>query len=136
MNLEEFGQALDRWGSAITDWPEPTRQAAQQLLQSSAAARELHQQAEHVDVLLAEVLPAPPALQQQIIRAVPTDDVWQRLADWFATAIWKPALAASCALLVGFVLGQSSAGGLTSNELDAVSMLGLMDTYEEIENAL
>ena len=136
MNVEEFAEHLDRWGSEIGSWPEQTRSAAEQLLNTSAAASEIHAQAVHVDSLLTEVLPAPPALQQQILDALPADDGWQRLADWFATALWKPTLAACCALLVGFAIGQVSNDGLTSSELDEVSMLGLMDTYEEMEDAL
>ena len=138
MNIDEFNDGLDRWGSRTERWPEPDRSAATALLEQSEAARRQLAQAELADQLLAaDHHPAPHHLRQQILQQLEGDDMVQRLADWFAAALWKPVLAAACMLALGFSIGFGGAGERPpDNELHQVSLLTFSYDYQEIDDAL
>jgi hypothetical protein len=142
MTIDEFQKNLDRWGSTLKAWPEPARSQGLLLLDESEKARQQHQHAQDIDGLLAADHPAPPGMQQQILSQLTSrqgseDDLWQRLADWFAAPIWKPTLAAACILALSFTAGfLGGSQDLTNSDLEAASMLAFFDNYQEIENAL
>jgi hypothetical protein len=141
MTIDKFIQGLDQWGSMPETWPEPACSLAASLLEGSAAARRQLAQAQHIDALLAIEQPAPVALRRQILEHLTdeqhsAEDVLQRLADWFAAAMWKPAIAATCVLILGFTAGFVGDGsGLTNGDLDEISMLAFSDNYQEIDDA-
>ncbi|MGD8416200.1 MAG: hypothetical protein PVH91_04010 [Pseudomonadales bacterium] len=132
MNLKTFTDHLDRFGPDLVSWPEPARQPARVLLDTSEAARAAHRAATTVDRLL-HALPAEPApshLPARILAAIEptrqrTADPLLRLTEWFAGALWRPVLAACIPLAVGFALGVAVAPGATADQYLAES-LGLL----------
>ncbi|MES0882765.1 hypothetical protein [Roseibium sp. SCP14] len=52
MTLQEFDEGLLTWGANLDRWPEDTRSAARQLLETDAEARTLWQEATHFDAIL------------------------------------------------------------------------------------
>lgn len=137
MTIDEFNANLDRWGSVLEAWPEAERSLGESLLRESTEARQLHAHANRIDALLAMEHRAPANLQRKILDQIATEDVWQRLADWFANAFWKPTLAAACMLVVGFAYGlANNVDSLAEGDLEEVSMLAFFDDYQEIDDAL
>ena len=137
MTLDEFENSLDRWGSNLAAWPEPARSEGTSLLRESEAARRELAHAQNIDDLLAATHRAPASVRQEIVDRVAANDVWQRLAEWFANTLWKPALAAACTLALGFAIGfSSSAVDVTDNDLAEASTLTFFDGYQEIDDAL
>jgi hypothetical protein len=60
LELGEFEAALDRFGADLARWPEPDRQAAQELMERSEAARQLHAAMLAVEAGLRAPPPAAP----------------------------------------------------------------------------
>lgn len=52
MTLQEFDEGLLTWGTNLDRWPEDTRSAARQLLESDPEARSLWQEASHFEAIL------------------------------------------------------------------------------------
>ena len=105
--LEAFVEQLDRRGSDLESWPVEEAQAARLLLAEDPQARRALAQAQTLDNLFAG-LPAtspPPGLQARIAASVATTRWWERLADWFQVAIWRPLAISAAALACGFLIG-------------------------------
>ena len=141
MTIDEFNDNLDRWGSELEAWPVPARSQGAALLKESTQARRQYAHAQRIDTLLATEHRAPPTMRHQILQQLPraqapVDDIWQRLADWFAGALWKPSLAAACLLALGFTAGiTGDVEDLTDSDLEEASMLAFSDNYQEIDDA-
>jgi hypothetical protein len=92
LNIDDFEQGLDRWGSDLDSWPDPERDAASMLVERSERARALMVQGQALDGWLDEgrTHRAPMQLKQKILDQLPRPDIWQRAADWFASAFWPP----------------------------------------------
>src|ERR1700754_3915414 len=101
MNVTEFEDCLDRFGSDLSDWPSRDREAGQALLASSSEARHLLAEAALLaDVLSTPAIRAPVGLADRIVlqavkskpitrpvAAVEKRAVWTRLADIFPLAL-------------------------------------------------
>ena len=135
--IDDFEQGLDRWGSDLSSWPDPERTAALALVERSERARMLMVQAQSLERWLDEgrTHQAPPQLQQRILAQLSRRDIWQRAADWFASALWRPALAGTCALLLGFAVGVLLPAAGQDTLLDDVAALAFTDTYQELQDA-
>ena len=107
-SIPAFEEALDRYGHQVQRWPEDLRPGAEELLDSSAAARTLLAEAVALDAALdvAFAAPAVPAgLGTRIAAHAERRDLW---LDWlvgFLMRPWRPAGAACVPLLLGFALG-------------------------------
>lgn len=136
MDTQEFAECLDRWGSNLAGWPAPQRAAGNELLNASVRARELLDEANALERWLASAgdHQAPVALKARIIEQLPPQDVWQRALDWLFTAMWRPAAAATCMLLFGFLVGIAVPESEDDAMLDDVSMLAFSSTYQEFDD--
>lgn len=137
MNIDDFEQGLDRWGSDLDSWPDPERDAASMLVERSERARALMVQGQALDGWLDEgrTHRAPMQLKQKILDQLPRPDIWQRAADWFASAFWPPALTGACALLLGFATGTLLPAANEETLIDDVAGLAFTETYLEFEDA-
>lgn len=137
MTSDEFGDCLDRWGTNLEDWPSSPRAAGTALLASSQQARELLAEAQRLDRWLADSRDhrATLGLERRILERIPQQDLLQHTVDWFSTTLWRPALAATCMLLLGFAVGLALPGAGNDVMADDVSMLAFSATYEEIDDA-
>ncbi len=134
MNDAAFADALDRWGSRISQWPTHAA-AAQQLIERSAAARRLLHQAEELDAQLSLLpeLVANPQLQQRITSELDGRsqvDLLDRLFQWFAASLWRPSLAAAVPLLLGFMVGTATPIAAEDALAEELSLLVLTTTIE------
>ena len=111
MNEAAFTDGLDRWGSDLTSWPTQELRAARTLLEVSADARRQLAAAQRLDSLLSSLpeVPANPALPQQALSLLGERNLLDRFFEWFFVALWRPVLAAVLPLLIGFVVGTSTA---------------------------
>jgi len=134
MNTEEFADCLDRWGGSISDWPGPQQAAGRNLLEASASARRLLDEARALERFLASAAghQAPVGLAQRIMDQLPHQDFWQGAVDWLLAAMWRPAAAATCMLLIGFLIGIALPESDDDAMLDDVSMLAFSSTYQEL----
>jgi hypothetical protein len=132
MNTQTFAEYLDRWGSDLDSWPSAQQSAARELLLTSKRAMRLRDEAQAMDRWLVSATnhQAPSDLARRIIDQLPAQDPWQRIVDWFSAALWRPALAATCMLLVGFVAGIALPQSNDDSMLDDLSMLAFNPTYE------
>ncbi|MCZ6710705.1 MAG: hypothetical protein O7B25_10105 [Gammaproteobacteria bacterium] len=132
MNTETFTECLDRWGSELDSWPSAQQSAAKELLITSKRATQLLGEARAMDRWLASAADhqAPSGLAAKIIDQIPGQDSWQSLLDWFSAALWRPALAAACMLLLGFATGLALPRINDDSMLDDLSMLAFNPTYE------
>jgi hypothetical protein len=146
MNTEEFADCLDRWGSDLAQWPASEQGSGRNLLATSKRAGaeragEMLAEARRLDDLLANLQEkaaghrAPMDLQRRILERLPQQDPLQNALDWFSAALWRPALAAACTLLLGFALGVSAPAATDDAMLDDVSMLAFSAAYEEFNDA-
>ena len=126
MNVDELEHGLDRWGSDLESWPDEERKAALALLERSERARALLVHGRALDGWLDEgrTHRAPAQLKQKILAQLPRADIWQRAADWFASALWRPALAGACALALAHA-GCDVAAVALGGEEGAAAAMGL-----------
>jgi hypothetical protein len=136
MDTQKFADALDRWGSDLATWPAPQSSAGRELLATSEVAQALLAQANSLDQLLNEVAghKAPLGLERKILNQIASQDSMQEVVDWFSATLWRPALAATCALLLGFSIGIALPQSDNDLMLDNVSMLAFSAGYEELED--
>jgi hypothetical protein len=115
MNVVEFEDWLDRLGEDVSRWPEPQREAAGALLDSSPEARTLLQEALALrQALAAPKLRAPAGLADRIVaqatRSNPPPEPPQRVSLparvlRFLLQAHRPAVALSLCFLVGVLVG-------------------------------
>lgn len=136
MNIDDFEQGLDRWGSDLTSWPDPERIAASALVERSVGARALMVQAQSLERWLDECRTheAPRQLKERILAQLPRRDIWQRAADWFSSALWRPTLAGTGVLLLGFAAGVLLPATSQDTLLDDVAALAFTETYQELQD--
>ncbi len=131
----ELAEALDRWGSDLDDWPNSAASEAKRLLESSPEAARLMHETAALEIELAQLREhrATPGLDERILAELPVRDGVQRIVDWLTGALWRPALAATIPLLLGFILGITIPEE-DSQLADELSLLVFSTTYEEIED--
>ncbi len=131
----ELAEALDRWGSDLDDWPNSAASEARKLLESSPEAARLMQETATLEIELAQLREhrATPGLDERILAELPVRDGIQRMVDWLTGALWRPALAATIPLALGFILG-TTIPEEDSQLADELSLLVFSTTYEELED--
>lgn len=131
----ELAEALDRWGSDLDDWPNSAASEARRLLQSSPEAARLMQETAALEIELTQLREhrATPGLDERILAELPVRDGIQRILDWLTGALWRPALAATIPLALGFILG-TTIPEEDSQLADELSLLVFSTTYEELED--
>lgn len=134
-NERELAEALDRWGSDLEDWPNSAASEARRLLQSSPEAARLMQETAALEIELTQLREhrATPGLDERILAELPVRDGIQRILDWLTGALWRPALAATIPLALGFILG-TTIPEEDSQLADELSLLVFSTTYEELED--
>ena len=131
----DLADALDRWGSDLDTWPRTAASEAKRLMASSQEATRLVQESTALNLALVQLREphATPGLDAKILARLPARDGVQRVVDWLSGALWRPALAATIPLALGFILG------ITIPEEDArladeLSLLVFSETFEELED--
>lgn len=138
MDLKSFSEMLDQHGPDPAGWPTGLRSEAHRLIERSPEAEKRLEEARMLKSILADLSPepAPDFLRSRILVSLPLDR-WTRLADWFGSALWRPALAASAALAFGFLIGvlqQSTTQQVTADQYlaDELSLLAFSNSFEEL----
>ncbi|MEE4279387.1 MAG: hypothetical protein V2I82_13045 [Halieaceae bacterium] len=108
MQIDEFTELLDRYGSRSEDWPTSQRDAMRALLSASNAAREALHAAQQLDVALDAYVMQSPDLTERIMARLPRSRL-QEVLDWLLPSMpslwWRPAFAAAMPLLLGIAVG-------------------------------
>jgi len=138
MKLDTFIEHLDRYGPDFEHWPIEFQAPARELVTSSTEAARAIEQAQQLSALLGDLpgRPAPGDLARRIADLAATRrNPWDRLAHWFGGSFWRPALAASVPLALGFILGfnyQQPADADDAYLLEAVGLLPFSRNFEEL----
>lgn len=131
ISLQRFEQLLDAYGASPQRWPDHERAAALQLLEQSAHAVQLMQNARWLDQQL-DQLPAPDFLQlstKLLQQSLPArqKSMTEQLMGWLLplqqhsfAMFWRPAALACVPLMLGLVMG---------NQLDIFSDAYAADMY-------
>jgi hypothetical protein len=115
MTLEEFEDALDRYGADFVGWPEALRLEAEQLLKNSSQADRLYRQAWQFDRLFSpDFVPPPPSVARIVARA--TQPIRLRLMARIERALgfdlfgfgWAHAGGLAACLLIGLAIGTAT----------------------------
>ena len=109
LDLTRFQQLLDVHGAELALWPEPLQAAARQLLAASPSAREAHQQALRLAVLLdaaPEILPSAELLAR--LAALPARQPRGGAAWWPFGSPVAPLMGWAAAAAFGLLVGSSS----------------------------
>ena len=153
MSLDRFADLVDAYGARLERWPEIERPAALALLDGSAPARALCEQAAALDALLDQAaIPAPsPELADRILALAPApgnapkirnEGLSGRMRHWLQlllpeAADWRGAAALAASLLVGIALGYltplaDGAAGWTATEQQAMDAFafGVLDSED------
>jgi len=114
VDLKEFEQYLDARGSDWSNWPESIRDQAQSLVSELSEARQLFEEVEEFDILLAKgsVVSVPTSLRNEIFRRTirKSSEAEQSLdaATWIDSIfahIWRPIAVAFLPLAIGLAVG-------------------------------
>ncbi len=120
LSLERFATLVEAYGAAPDRWPDDEREAAQQLVASSAQARELLDREAALDHLLQfapEVSPSAQLRQKVLADAPASDRGWTSRFDEWTRSLWpfgprwQPATALVAAAALGILTGTVSLGG-------------------------
>lgn len=110
MNIEEFSQLLDAYGTDLETWPDPL--AAREFLQRTPEASIHFDAAVAVErVLVSSSIKAPLSLAPRILENLPDqhalrESMWHELLSWLPTKHrWVPVASALLPLFLGFALG-------------------------------
>ncbi len=128
-DINDFAAALDRHGADPARWPQALRGRAPALLESSAQARALLDEARRLDAALDAALPAPdtpPGLQTRILANTPQPEPWP---GWLAALMantWRPLGLGCLPLVLGFALGLNFADDL--GDLEEQTPLAFSET--------
>jgi len=112
-SLQRFVEILDAYGSDHNQWPNEERKQLEQLLAKSNQAQQLFKEAAKLDAMLDQftVPDVSPEVRNQVVDGIPfgKTGITERFLDWLFPAgpelLWRPALAITLPLLVGFALG-------------------------------
>lgn len=127
LDMQRFAAIVDAYGGEPSRWPEEERSAALQFIADNPAAEALKSAAAELDQMLDAVEIGPPGkrLHESVLAALSSKtpvDLIDRLLDWLFPAsgrhlawLWRPAIAVTLPLTVGFILG---AGSVTSASID------------------
>lgn len=112
MDLADLEQALGHHGADLDRWPAPLALRVRELLESSASARQLFEEARRLDAVLDEMLPdvpVPLGLKTRVLANVPLAEPW---LQWWTAKAWRPAALALVPLVVGIGVGMNVAGSV------------------------
>jgi hypothetical protein len=137
-SLQRFIEVLDAYGGDQNRWPVEEREQLLLLLAKNSQAQRMLEEAVKLDTMLNQFTVAEPGqeVRDRAIDAIPfgKSGLTERLLDWlFPTGpelLWRPALAFTLPLLVGFMLGLTSlepTDSLDSWEED-IYLVGIQET--------
>lgn len=110
IDAERFAALLDSYGAESTRWPPALRDEMQAYLDTHPKSKDLWLRAQSLDRLLDSYVPADVDLSERIFTAVALSPL-ERALRWLLPAQpgawWRPAVAGSLPLLIGFVVGSS-----------------------------
>jgi len=123
----EFEEYLDRYGADIGTWPAALAEPAQMLIERSAVASALHDEAQRTQAMLRDAFTdiEPIGLKTRILANLEAAPGRSWL-DWLTGALWRPAALALVPLVLGFALGVNYAPHDNDFE-DAVTLLVFAD---------
>ena len=131
-DLQRFEALLDRHGAEPVGWPVELRERALKLLESSADARRLQDEARLLDNTLDTILaetPQPLGLKTRVLANTPRRDPW---LDWFTVRVWRPVVLGCLPLAVGFAVGANFADDPTDLEDQVLIAFADADTLEAL----
>ena len=137
MNLNEFVDCLDRYGSNPERWPGPLAESGRKLLADSDEAMLLLDETRRLDDMLnaLPMLPAAPNLQRRIVDELAVESR-QRGFPWFGLSLWRPVLAGAFSLALGVLIGISqpteSQYQADSALLEDLALLAFSAEFEEL----
>lgn len=136
-STNEFSDNVDRWGVDLTQWPDEQAERARALLKDSTEAQRLLASAQRLQTLLLALpeVTAPVELTARIA-ARPPADAWDAISAWFKGSLWRPVLAGSLPLLVGFALGFTMTVNPNDEMADQISLLSLTTSFEDFTDDL
>lgn len=113
MNMTRFEQLIAAYGAAIERWPEEERLAARAFIESNPETNTLLHKAARLDEALdAYKVESGDTIRDDILARLPEPTALDRFIDWLlpdrvhiGAWLWRPALLASLALMLGVVLG-------------------------------
>lgn len=112
-SLSRFVEILDAYGSDRNRWPKEDREQLELLLATSPHAQQLLKETAKLDSMLNQFAASEISqeVRKQVVDAIPfgKSGFAERLLDWLFPEgpefLWRPALAVTLPLLIGFVLG-------------------------------
>ena len=119
MNLDRFSQIVAAYGARTEVWPIEERDAAVNFMDSNTEAQKLIQYELILDQQLDQFDPANSnldALKSRIVATIVSEQRGQsnlldRILAWVLPEnpiqLWRPALAASCPLIIGIMIGMN-----------------------------
>jgi hypothetical protein len=114
VGLERFAVLVEAYGASPDNWPEDERDGALRLLEQSAEAVRMHQDAQTLDLWLDEAPAVEPsgALLSRVLDAAPRRETpwserWSRVVEalWPFGPTWQPATALAAAAVLGLTFG-------------------------------
>ncbi|MDK1022736.1 MAG: hypothetical protein QGD92_00720 [Gammaproteobacteria bacterium] len=112
-SLSRFIEVLDAYGSDHDRWPKEDREQLEALLATSRHAQQLLKETAKLDSILDQftVSDISQEVRKHVVDAIPftKSGITERLLDWLFPEgpefLWRPALAVTLPLLIGFILG-------------------------------
>jgi hypothetical protein len=114
VDLERFAVLVESYGASPDGWPEDEREGALWLLEQSAEAVRMHQDAQALDLWLDAAPDVEPsaALRARVLDAAPMPETswserWSRVIAtiWPFGPTWQPATALAAAAVLGLTFG-------------------------------
>jgi hypothetical protein len=141
-SLQRFIEVLDAYGSDHNQWPVEEQEQLALLLARSDHARQLLEETAKLDAMLDQftVPEMGQEIRNRVINAIPFGKSgWvERFLDWLFPAgpgagpelLWRPALAVTLPLLVGFALGMATQEQADSLDLweEDIYLVGVQQT--------
>lgn len=142
MNLAQFTQVVETYGSKPSNWPEQTRSACMGFVSASTSAQAFLKQHQQLEAMLDQIeAPSFAGLEDKIMRQqLPLQPVSaiDSLINWLLPnrvdlALWRPITAACLPLVFGIAVGNYFSFGVesSSNELESWDEeLALLSFYD------
>lgn len=107
MDEREFEALLDCHGPTLEKWPNHVVAEATALLSKSPQVKQAYDQAMKLEQLLSSLMLVPETrdLKPEILDVVAQDVQPVPWIEWLTGGLWKPAMAATVPLLLGFAVG-------------------------------
>jgi hypothetical protein len=133
LELSTFERLLEVHGGSVEGWPEDLRRPAQELLESSEAARAAWSQARRLDALLGGLPDVAPSAQLIArIASLPLRHPHSGKSWWPFGHAFAPLLAWGAAAALGLIVGSVAAPELPAFQVEPTAELGQNDDWSEL----